>query len=404
MIDTIIRGLPYYFVFILLFIIYRMYNCVLLHIETAKKGILVGSMDSLDRLNKYEKRRQQLLKCAYLIFLLFFGFRGYVYTDFVNYKPFFDLLDGFKSIPEVLIIKGWEPGFVAYSALCKAIFPNYFVWNIISTAIDLFLLYKILERYSNNHLLSLLTFFVIGATALEFNVLRNAKAIFIFLYALRYIEDRKMWKYFALIAIACLFHISSVLYFPLYFILNKKWSKWILWLIYIGGAIVLIFHISFVSYIVSKFTFIEVGRLEYLTSHIERSSAYTSFFGSIERLITMFLVIFLYDRLSKVKQSNLIFLNMYILLYAVFSFCAESNVMVQRFQYMFIGSFWILYPLLIWFAKTQNRQFIYLFITIMMFLKLIIIAVDPNLKYENVITGASDFNVRSEYAGRNLGL
>lgn len=404
MIDVIIRGLPYYFIFILLFIIYRKYNYVLLCIETAKKGILVGSRNSLDGLNRYEKSRQRLLLCAYLILLLFLGFRGYVYTDFVNYKPFFDLLDGFKSIPEVLLIKGWEPGFVAYSALCKAIFPNYFAWNIISTAIDLFLLHKILERYSNNHLLSLLVFFVIGATALEFNVLRNAKAIFLFLYSIRYIEERKMWKYFAVIGLACLFHISSVLYFPLYFILNKKWSKWILWLIYIGGAVVLIFHINFISDIVSKFTFAEGGRLEYLTSHLENSSAYTSIFGTIERLITMFFVIYLYDKLSRIKQANLIFLNMYILLYAVFSFCAESNVMVQRFQYMFIGSFWILYPLLIWLAKTQKKQFIYLFVTAMIFLKMTLIAADPNLKYENVITGTSNFNVRVKYTERNLGL
>ena len=200
-----------------------MYNCVLLHIETAKKGILVGSMDSLDRLNKYEKRRQQLLKCAYLIFLLFFGFRGYVYTDFVNYKPFFDLLDGFKSIPEVLIIKGWEPGFVAYSALCKAIFPNYFVWNIISTAIDLFLLYKILERYSNNHLLSLLTFFVIGATALEFNVLRNAKAIFIFLYALPMHQEKESHCFLRTSKnLGHLFYQKTILYiFGLYWLFHK---------------------------------------------------------------------------------------------------------------------------------------------------------------------------------------
>lgn len=404
MIDTLLRGIPYYIVFILLFIIYRKYNRVIFRLQNVKANVLSFNYNTDTFIKSEEKKRKQLLNYAYLILLLFLGLRGYVYTDFVNYRPFFDMLDGFNNLPEIFLLKGWEPGFVVYAVLCKILVPNYFVWNVISTIIDLFLLYKILERYSNNHLLSLMVFFVIGSAALEFNILRNAKAIFIFLYALRYIEDRKMWKFFVVIVVACLFHISSLLYFPLYFILHKRWSRWVLWCIYLGGALIVFLHIGIVADIVSNISFAEESRLEYLSGHLGNSIAYSSLFGNIERFFTMFIVIKLYDKIVRNSIGNCMFVNMYVLLYIVFTFCSESAVMVQRFQYMFIASFWILYPVLIEYAKQYKNQIVYLFITVIISMKLIIIAADPNLKYENVLTGVSDFNKKANYTEQNLGI
>ena len=397
MIETLLRGLPYYFVFIFLFGIYRKYNMVILY-----QGQFVAA-GNCTRQILYDHKRKRLLNYAYLILLLFFGFRGYVYTDFVNYKPVFDMLDGFNNLSEIFLLKGWEPGFLVYTALCKAIIPDYFAWNVISTIIDLFLLYKVLERYSNNHLLSLMVFFVIGSAALEFNVLRNAKAIFLFLYSLRYIEGRKMWKYFAVIGIACLFHISSILYFPFYFFLHKRWPQWILWCVCVGGLLILCLHIGFVSDIVSRMSFSEGSRIEHLASHLDNSVAYTSSFGNIERMFTMLIICMLYNKLAGNCIGNYMFINLYVCLYAVFTISSESVVMVQRFQYMFIASFWVLYPLLIKYAKIHRNETIYLFTVTMIFMKLILIGADPNLKYDNILTGFDDFDTKVNYVEKNLG-
>lgn len=394
MIDTLLRGIPYYIIFIILFIIYKKYNIVLYYLKnSAIRGHFLSE-------TAYERHRKRLLIYAYIVLLLFFGFRGYVYTDFINYKPFFDKLDVY-NLQDVMSTYGWEHGFIIYAALCKMIIPDYFAWNVISSAIDFFLLYKVFERYSNNHILSLMTFFVIGSTALEFNVLRNAKAIFLFLYALKYIEERNKWKYFSIISIACFFHTSSIIYFPLYFILHKKWSKWVLWCIYIGGALIMFLHIGIVSDIVSRISFAEDSRIEHLVGYLDESTSYFSLYGNIERFVTMFIVIMLYNKLAK-HSNNYMFVNMYILLYASFTVCSESNVMVQRFQYMFIASFWILYPLLLEYAKLHKNQIVYLCITALLFMKLSVIAGDPNLKYENVLTGVSNYTERVIYTERNL--
>lgn len=402
MIDILLRGIPYYIVFILLLVLHKKYGVLLSKRKRIHSTSLVLNSYKI-KLLSIERKRKQILFLAYFILLVFLGLRGYVYTDFVNYKPFFDMLDGFGGISEVILFKGWEPGFVVYAALCKMLIPNYFAWNFISTIIDLFLLYKILERYSTNHLLSLMVFFVIGSAALEFNVLRNAKAIFIFLYALRYIEERRMWHYFAAIFIACLFHMSSVLFFPLYFILDKKWSKWVLITLCVVGAMIMILQFSFISNIVSRIPFADESRLQQLASYLDDASSYKSIFGNVERIITMLIVIFFYDKLAKINKGKYLFINMYVLLYISFSFCSESATMVQRFQYMFIASFWILYPLLIEYAKKHRASIIYLFIIGLLSLKLILIAGDPNLEYENVLTGVSTYESKSNTVQNNLG-
>jgi hypothetical protein len=60
----------------------------------------------------------------------------------------------------------------------------------------------------------------------SFNIIRQALATAIFLYALKFVLKRNMKKYLLYIAVASLIHTSAIIYFPFYFILpipiNKK--------------------------------------------------------------------------------------------------------------------------------------------------------------------------------------
>ena len=197
--------------------------------------------------------------------------------------------------------------------------------------------------------------------------------------------------------------MSSVLFFPLYFILDKKWSKWVLITLCVVGAMIMILQFGFISNIVSRIPFADESRLQYLASYLDDASSYQSIFGNVERIITMLIVIFSYDKLAKMNKGKYLFINMYVLLYVSFSFCSESAVMVQRFQYMFIASFWILYPILIQYSKKIKNIWVYAFVVALLFMKLVIIAGDPNLEYENVITGVSDFDSKANIVMQNMG-
>lgn len=95
------------------------------------------------------KKRDDTIKIdllAFCVLLFFFGFRGYVNTDWLSYLPFFENLSINWSDSRTDYI--WvEPGFLLYTIVVKFfLFDNYFVWIFISSLTDFVLLYIIFKR------------------------------------------------------------------------------------------------------------------------------------------------------------------------------------------------------------------------------------------------------------------
>lgn len=357
---------------------------------------------------------KRLMRWAYVLLLFFSGLRGFVYTDFANYYPFFEMIGDLKDLPYVFLVKGWEPGFIFYTYLCKLLIPNYFAWNFISTAIDLTLLYIFLKRYSPNHLLSLLIFFVMGFTALEFNVLRNAKAIFIFLISIRYIEERNLTKYSSLIALAFMFHTSAVFYWPLYFVIHRRLPKPLLWSIFAAGVTICLLNIhiipsSLIGYISNMSE--DSERFSRLTQHLDEGAESRISIGMIERIVTYVIVMKTYDNELFPQKTRYIFSNMYMLFFVVWFFFSDIPALLQRFNYMFIPCYWILYPGWIEYnrvvrkqsflclAKSTSRNIRFFFV-VFLFLKIMVMS-DVTLRYENLLTGIRSYEERVRMLDRN---
>ncbi len=381
MFDTLLRGLPYICVFLLLYIIYL-----------------------FDKRDKFHTNHKKYVAWANIILLLFIGLRGFVMTDFISYYPFFDLIQDIDSLPTVILLKGWEPGFIIYTYICKLIFPNYFVWIFVSTAIDLWLLNIVVQRYSVNHIMSLMCFFAVGGLPLEMNVLRNAKAVLIFLLSIKYIQDKKLLKYVGVILLAMTFHMSAILYLPLYFILNRKWPDWILWAIFVVGIVVLFFHFEILSFFFSNFTFEdEDSRLgHYASHHVGDMDAYRISFGTIERIFTYIFLVIFYKRIKEKDEHQRIFINMYFFVFISFFYLSESPIAVQRIQYLFIPCFWFFYPFVInKMAEEKNVLFRSVF-GILIFTKLLMIGTIPENKYENLLFGISKYEDRVTFTEKSM--
>lgn len=378
MIDSLIRAIPYVVVaFILLCLFF---------------------IDDLNKINEgYKKRR--LILVGYCLLLFFFGLRGFVMTDFVSYYPFFNLIENIDSIPEIVVFKGWEPGYVVFSFICKSLIPNYFAWNLISCAIDLYILYLVLNRYSYNHFLSLIVFFIVGALPLEMNVLRNAKAIFIFLLAIKYIEEQRFIPYLLLILLAMTFHVSAVLYLPCYFILGKKWPQWVVLSIFILGCIILFSHISILSSLINHIPMDmdEDSRGGYLISHhLSEFDSYGLSFGTIERIITYVILMIIYERCLTSNNTDIVFYNLFFLLFVVYFYFSESHVVVQRLQYLFIPCFWIVYPSLFRYLKCIRLGAYKTIFIMFLIIKVFLLGAAPENRYENILFGIDSFEKRHD--------
>ena len=343
-------------------------------------------------------------KCiVFAVFLLsfFFGLRGFVQSDFQNYYPWFEDLPSlwnyqsfFKSLEG-----NYEPGFVVFTALCKSIIPNYFFWVFVSSLIDVLLLQIIFKRYSTNVCLSFAIYFAIGAIIMEFNLMRNIKAILILIFALKYIHNKKMWKYFFCVFLATLFHLTSVIFIPLYFVLGKKWPKMVLLGIFMICITVLFLHIRFLSFLLPKIASVLGGELAimiefYLASGVLDSS-YGVSLGLIERIITFAFVFYFYGKWVDKTGDKYIFANMMVIYFMCFSLLAEMSVLLERFAYFFAISYCVFYPNLLKVIKiSSNKTLVCCFIFLIFTLKIAQQTQTIVCKYDNILFGVESFENR----------
>lgn len=345
-------------------------------------------------------RKGKLVNTASVILILFFGLRGFIQSDFQNYYPWFEELPtlwerNFSQAFE----DSYEPGFVLYSILCKSIFPNYFFWIFISSLIDIGLLRKIFREYSVNVCLSFAIYFAIGAVIMEFNLMRNIKAILILILATKYIRERKIWKYFLCILGALLFHIVSIVFIPLYFVLDKKWPRSVLLGIFFVCMTVLLLQIKFITPLLSttaNFLGGEyVAMFELYSASDFFASSYGVSFGLIERVMTFILVFYFYDKWEDKKGNRYIFPNMVIIYFMCFSLLAEISVLLERMAYFFALSYCIFYPNLLKTLQIYgNKVLLVIYMFLVFTLKIAQQTQTVVCRYDNLLFGIESFEER----------
>ena len=72
---------------------------------------------------------------------------------------------------------------------------------------------------------SILLFFLTNKYFTSLNQIRQMLAMSLFVFAVKYAVERRIWAYMGLIGIAALIHTSSLIYFPVYFLAGKKYSS-----------------------------------------------------------------------------------------------------------------------------------------------------------------------------------
>lgn len=303
------------------------------------------------------------------IFVIFFGFRAYLYTDYAVYYPIFKETPPlwnfhkvlkFYSINNDLEITRIEPGFKLFLIIVKSFSSNYFVLQFISSLIDLFLLNYFFKKYSIYYALSFALFFVFEGLILEINLLRNIKAILIFLFALQYIDKRKPFHYFGFCFLALLFHSSSIFFFPLYFFLHKKIPQKIIWILFFLGNIIYLAQFQFVANIAEYITNVLGGSYQLMFENYSTDDLYNKSrgitIGFIERCMSFIILFLSYKKISNTLNKPHIvniFFNSYLIYFISFTFLSEFSIFTERVAPLFIYSYWILYTYYFRILKTK---------------------------------------------------
>lgn len=335
---------------------------------------------------------------ATLIILFFIGLRGHVQSDFIAYYKFFE------SVPTIWNPKftssihiGFEPGFIIYTAIVKSIWPNYFFWVFVNTAIDIWILSWCFKRYSTSSILSWLFFILFNGLAIEFNLYRNSKAIVIFILSIPYIQQRRFLPFFMLWLLELTFHTSSLIYLPTYFILNREYNRKIIFILFILSNIIFFFKLSPTSFLIDRISSISsiFPTVSKAIGYFENNSISAGItLGYIERTFLFITALYLYPHLLNEKKSNLIFINAFFLYYFLFYLFSDVVVFVQRFPLLFTFSYWILGPNLINLAKGVSKRLWMLGFFIFYFIKVTSITNQLPYRYDNLTWGIEGYQQR----------
>ncbi|WP_159479117.1 EpsG family protein [Chryseobacterium sp. 18068] len=295
-----------------------------------------------------------------LVFFVFFGFRGYLDTDFVVYYPIYEatptlsdtqgVLKFFSGLNEDYLLKV-EPGFKVFAILLKSISEDYFFLQIVSSLIDVIFLNYFFKKYSPQYALGFIMFLIFSGLIIEFNLLRNSKAIFIFIYSLQFIKDRNPVKYFICNGIGLLFHSSAIFYFPLYFFLHKKFAPQLVWGAFILGNVLYLGQIKFITPMVVAIGDFFGGVYSLMAEAYSKDSLYSTGYGItmgyIEKFFTFILFYYSYNKVGeKIKDEKTlnIFFNLFFIFTVTYLFLSEYAVLIDRMTTLFVMSYWILYP------------------------------------------------------------
>lgn len=331
------------------------------------------------------------------VLLIFIGLRGHIQTDFIEYYPFFnnlkDFLDGGSSDYSI----GFEPGFVLYSSLIKAAFPNYFVWIFINTLIDVIILNWFFKKYSYSGVLSWIFFILFSGLVCEFNLYRNIKAIVVFLISLQYIEQRRFWPFFLLWGIEMTMHISSMLYFPMYWLLNIKYNRKLLIGIFLTVNVIFFAKIHLTTLFISVidgFLSEDDRILVKAVGYLEKGEETGLSLGYLEKTTLYILCMFFYHQLIKQKRSNLLFCNSFFIYYILWYIFSDVKVFVERFPILFVYSYWIICPNIINLFKGQTKAIIISIVFLFSIMKTISLTNQRPYLYENLLGGISSYEFR----------
>lgn len=335
------------------------------------------------------------------IMIFFFGFRGFVCDDWISYYPAFQKCDiedvfinPFDSRREI-----FEPGFTFLMYLCKIIYDDYFFMSFVCTCINTILLVLFLRNRTECIPFAFVLYLCFGGYLMNTNLMRNSISILLFVNALQYLEGRKPVPYFLLCMLALLFHISAIVYFPLYFFFHIRCNKWIYATLFIIGNIIFLFKIPV---FLSLISIVIGGAGERLQMLIE---AYTEgeygevasvlSIGYLERVFTGVLIFCYYDKLVAIREENKLFINAFIGYIIIILYFGEFQILSQRLANLFIFAYWIIwYDFLKCFSIENNKKLFMVFLTLYCIMKIIGMTNMKASEYDNVLFGAKSYEER----------
>lgn len=357
-------------------------------------AVLAFFYDSLDD----PQRKKQITIVSILVFFMFFAFRGYLYTDWISYVKYMENVEWDNIVSfDFTDPDGKEPGFALLAMLCKVVFDDYFFLVFVCTTIDTILFFRFLHRRGVENIpLTLMLFITFEGLVIMFNLLRNAISMFLFMNALEYIEKRKPVQYFSICLLALSLHMSSLLFFPLYFFMHRKMNRWVFISVFFACFLFYVSKLSIVLTVVRILGLEEsFGTKIEAYTEIYSSSRALSISVSLEKMGLAMLVFLYYDEIIARFKGRVIIINCLLAYYVLYYMLAEFNTLSYRMSMLFLFTYWILWGDIVKTIYVANNRKIVSSVLFLYCFYITMLAINtPCQEYDNILFGAKGYQER----------
>ena len=364
--------------------------------------LLLGG--AVDVFGKNERKKHMLFVFSIILLIGFLGLRGFIGWDWWAYYPSYNNLPGGFN---------YEIGYEIWSNIFYKIGLSYHHFTFINTVADILILAYVLKKYSKYPIFSMFLFLAVQGLSFEVDLLRNAKAVLLFIISIQFIKERKIIPFLILNILGMTFHISSIIYLPMYFILNRNYSRKIILPLIILGNIYYIFDtkifIHILEYMSSVLPAAVGGKITSYLSIIPQN--YKLPIGTLyfERLVTFIMVFFFLhkEKVSREKENqySLIMENSFYIFYLIFLFTSEFFIASTRIGILFIYANWFLWGDIIENLRNTKIKVAVFLIAVLIGGNRIYNHFDFNgnkilYRYENIITDHKSYEEKMKDLGR----
>ncbi len=308
---------------------------------------LIAFLENFVALSKQDKAY-----LSFFVFIVLWLVAGLRYETGVDWRSYTSYIKSAQTLSELFRnpnLFSFEPGFVLLCSFVKSIGGEAQVLFFIVASVNTVLLYKSIKFYTSKYAMPLFVYFCIQYFLLDMSGFRQSLAVNIFFFSIRYIINKEALKYFLVTLTACMFHSSAIFLFPLYFIINKRFSTTALTVFSIVGMIMFVCNIKWIGFILAILSQLGSGSIIAIKIAMYSADAWNMSrslgLGFFMNVFMVFAVLNTRSKMEQFKYHNTI-VNIFIINIAIYNYFYEISEVSIRFRaYFLIGNI-IMFPYL----------------------------------------------------------
>lgn len=302
-------------------------------------------------IKKQTENKSFFLLVCFLLLVIMSSIRYRVGGDSLSYEDYYDGMPNLNNYVDYLDYNpfSYQPLWLLFVAICKSISSEFYVLQIMHALLFNLSLFLFINKHTTYVFSTLLLlFFSLLYFYYSFEILRESLAISVFLFNIENLEKKRWTRYYALVLISFLFHISAFFLFFLPLLKKIELTKMKIYFL-LFFAIVLFFLKGFIFSVLTPFLILEAMKNK-ADTYSEMTFSLVGFLAFFSVRVLLVLPFLFYRISTKVKTFRWLDFS-----FLIFSIMAQYFVGFERL----LNYFYIIYFVLFVNFIYENERIIF---------------------------------------------